>query len=372
MKASLPATPAATVAAAGVADDARRPSHAVVASGQHGFDRQLDAARQQGARTAAPPSAPSAAATAKNAPAPAAGGDDATGDAHDAKADDDKAAAHDGEPALVTAVFALFGQAQPAPAAAASAVAGATNGGPSPAAARPMAFMLPVAGDVAAATSAAVAAAAADAAGQAGEAPAANARGMAAALAATTVQAAAGAALRAAATLRLDERHEAGGEPAGALVPGASAPASTVAVAPTHALGVAAPAGSATFAQELGQQVVWLSGQDVKQANIRLHPKELGSLEVKVSLGHDGRVDVSFAAQHPAAVTAVQQTLGQLDLMLAGQGLSLGQAQVGQQGGGQRGDSSRPRGGDEAEPALDALTPVAARAAAIGLLDTFA
>jgi flagellar hook-length control protein FliK len=82
---------------------------------------------------------------------------------------------------------------------------------------------------------------------------------------------------------------------------------------------------------------------------------------------------VSFAAQHPAAVTAVQQTLGQLDLMLAGQGLSLGQAHVGQQGSGQRGDTPRSRnGGGETELALDALAPASAHASAVGLLDTFA
>lgn len=100
-----------------------------------------------------------------------------------------------------------------------------------------------------------------------------------------------------------------------------------------HALRMQSPIPSATFAQELGQQVAWLGGQDIKQARIRLHPEELGQLDVKVSVEH-GRVDVSFTAQHPAAVTAVQQSLTQLDTMLAGQGLSLGQAQVGQQGQG--------------------------------------
>jgi flagellar hook-length control protein FliK len=100
-----------------------------------------------------------------------------------------------------------------------------------------------------------------------------------------------------------------------------------------HTLRMQSPVASSTFAQELSQQVAWLGGQDIKQARIRLHPEELGQLDVKVSVEH-GRVDVSFTAQHPAAVTAVQQTLTQLDTMLAGQGLSLGQAQVGQQGQG--------------------------------------
>lgn len=98
-------------------------------------------------------------------------------------------------------------------------------------------------------------------------------------------------------------------------------------------LPVQAPVGSPAFGQELGQQVAWLgsqAGQGLKQASIRLHPEELGQLDIKVSVKHD-RVDVVFSAQHPAAVTAVQQTLPQLNHLLAQHGLSLGHAEVGQQ-----------------------------------------
>lgn len=102
---------------------------------------------------------------------------------------------------------------------------------------------------------------------------------------------------------------------------------------PVLMLPVQAPVGSAAFGQELGQQVAWLSsqaGQGLKQASIRLHPEELGQLDIKVSVKHD-RVDVIFSAQHPGAVTAVQQTLPQLNHLLAQHGLSLGHTEVGQQ-----------------------------------------
>lgn len=111
-----------------------------------------------------------------------------------------------------------------------------------------------------------------------------------------------------------------------------AAPA-TPAPSATLVLPVQAPVGSPAFGQELGQQVVWLgtqAGQGVKQASIRLHPEELGQLDIKVSVKHD-RVDVVFSAQHPAAVTAVQQTLPQLNHLLAQHGMSLGHAEVGQQ-----------------------------------------
>lgn len=115
------------------------------------------------------------------------------------------------------------------------------------------------------------------------------------------------------------------------------APAQNLTTAAMPLLQLSSPVGSQAFAQELGQQVAWLGGQGIQQARIRLHPEDLGQLDVKVSVTHD-RVDVVFTAQHPAAVTAVQQTLPQLDHLLAQHGLSLGHAEVGQH------DRGNPRG----------------------------
>lgn len=145
-------------------------------------------------------------------------------------------------------------------------------------------------------------------------------------------------------------------------------------VMPPHALHIASPAGSPAFAQELGQQVAWLGNQDIKQAKIRLHPDELGQVDVSVRVQHGGQVDVTFAAQHPAAVHALQQTLPQLDALLAQHGLSLGQAQVGQQSAG--GDGSRGSNSSFGSDGVDAGgdEPIAApvTVSALGLLDTFA
>jgi len=148
--------------------------------------------------------------------------------------------------------------------------------------------------------------------------------------------------------------------------------------AATHALTVNAPVNSPGFAQELGQQVAWLGGQQIKQAQIRLNPQDLGPLDVKVSIEH-GRVDVIFMAQHPAAVTAVQQSLGQLNQMLTGQGLSLGQAMVGQQSAQQQFSGSQEQSGASTSAArgvedesVDGVVGVSAQPVAIGLVDAFA
>lgn len=153
----------------------------------------------------------------------------------------------------------------------------------------------------------------------------------------------------------------------------------SVATAPApHALTMQSSVGSPSFGQELSQQVTWLGGQDVKEARIRLHPEDLGELDVKVSVKQD-HVDVAFIAQHPQAVHAVQQTLSQLDSMLAHHGLTLGQAQVGQgntgQGSSQAGTSGGSSSGSESGVA-EGVGELASMAApvmkVVGLVDMFA
>lgn len=156
-------------------------------------------------------------------------------------------------------------------------------------------------------------------------------------------------------------------------------PAATTAATP-HVLTMQSSVGTPAFGQELSQQVTWLGGQDVKEARIRLHPEDLGELDVKVSVKQD-HVDVAFIAQHPQAVHAVQQTLTQLDSMLAHHGLSLGEAMVGQGSTGQGSSSqtanasgSSSSGGsslaEEVGDIVSAVSPLGK--VAVGLVDMFA
>ncbi|WP_036137002.1 flagellar hook-length control protein FliK [Luteibacter sp. 9135] len=123
------------------------------------------------------------------------------------------------------------------------------------------------------------------------------------------------------------------------------------------------------FAQELGEQIAWMGSGQIKEARIKLHPEELGSMDVRVSM-EGGKVNVAILAQHPAAVHAVQQTLSQLDSMLAHHGLSLGQADVGQQQAGQgrqgTSDGGNGQGGTD-EPAV--ATVLATSRVSRGLVD---
>jgi flagellar hook-length control protein FliK len=318
-----------------------RPAAASPAGDDHRFDRHLDAARQQHGEAKDPPAHEDGDPTAK---APATGKS-----AHAPTAD--APAKDDGNPdaaALAAAMLALIGQAAPAkPLAQAGAVAPAT-------------------------------AKAAGVAGTGAGAPAALVllAGTAANAATATARPATGLDTAALAPM-LAKPAEQKDAPLDALQM-ATAPTAQVptpdtsgSAAPVTTLNIASPAGTPAFAQELGQHVMWLGQQDIKQARIRLHPEDLGALDVKVSLNHD-RVDVSFAVQNPAAVHAVQQTLPQLDALLAHHGLALGHTDVGQhqqQGEGARGGESHGTVGEiEPESVTMASTPVAA----LGMLDTFA
>ncbi|TCV94157.1 flagellar hook-length control protein FliK [Luteibacter rhizovicinus] len=132
------------------------------------------------------------------------------------------------------------------------------------------------------------------------------------------------------------------------------------------------PATSPQFAQELGEQIAWMGNSNINQARIRLHPEELGSMDVKVSVEH-GKVNVAFATEHPAAVIAVQQTLSQLDTMLAHHGLSLGNTEVSQQNAGQGdGSSARSSGAASGDAGSDEATVVSTTRVSRGLVDEVA
>lgn len=389
MNASLPAPDALCTGASRPAAEGRSAAQVSPDAAQGaGFGHHFDAARKQGggktgasAASAAAPDAEKAAVPPRKTPSKSSG---ASGK-DDGKADDktgDKTAKHGDGQSLATVMLDLFGAAQqalPKDAVAGTAAGGgsgqsATTAAAVTGAAWSMAALAIAPGDMVAGTADAAGQAAAGQAGDTTEGGGTQTPpGELVAVLAAAATAADGSPAYAAGGDGLAP-HQDGTPSVDSAVNGLAAGLPQGTSPPVHALNVAAPAGSAPFAQELGQHIVWLGGQTLKQASIRLNPEQLGALDVKVSMTHDGHVDVSFTAQHPAAVTAVQQSLGQLGLMLAGQGLSLGQAHVGQQGQGHQGGASPGRrdAPDEADAAVDSLSPALRSAVAAGLLDTFA
>lgn len=95
-------------------------------------------------------------------------------------------------------------------------------------------------------------------------------------------------------------------------------------------LAVATPFGTPQWSREFGEQLVWLVGRRGQTAEITLNPPNLGTLEVRLSV-HAGEAGAQFFSAVPAVREAIQAALPQLREMLAGAGLSLGEAMVSDQ-----------------------------------------
>ena len=93
---------------------------------------------------------------------------------------------------------------------------------------------------------------------------------------------------------------------------------------------------------QLAERVVMMTGNQLKSAEIRLTPAELGPLRVQVAVD-DGAAHVTFHAQHAVTRDAIEQALPRLREMLAESGLSLGQADVSDRGVGEGGQDAAGR-----------------------------
>jgi flagellar hook-length control protein FliK len=119
----------------------------------------------------------------------------------------------------------------------------------------------------------------------------------------------------------------------------------------------------------MAAQVLILSGDKVRAATLRLTPEHLGPVEVRIDM-QDSSVNVNFTAAHAETRSALEQAMPQLRSVLAGAGLTLGQATVQQQA---RHASQNPqpvlRGTGSVDDAMDAPVPAWR---ALGLVDEYA
>lgn len=98
---------------------------------------------------------------------------------------------------------------------------------------------------------------------------------------------------------------------------------------------------AAELPQRLGERLRWLIDGGVQEARLRLHPQELGTIDIRVRVDA-GTARVWFAAEHPAARAALETALPQLRERFAGDGLALQSSSVSMQDRG-RDSQGRPR-----------------------------
>jgi len=142
---------------------------------------------------------------------------------------------------------------------------------------------------------------------------------------------------------------------------------------------IGTPVRDAAWGEQISERVAIMAGNNLKSVEIRLTPAELGPLRVHVSVD-DGATHVTFHAQHAVTREAIEQALPRLREMLAENGLSLGQAEVGEQGVAQRDEDgqghsrlSSQAGEESRDPEIDDMTRTTSTInVQNGLVDTFA
>lgn len=85
---------------------------------------------------------------------------------------------------------------------------------------------------------------------------------------------------------------------------------------------VPVPVGQPQWSQAVGEKVLWLAAQNVSSAEINLHPKDLGPMQVRVSVNQE-QTTVSFTSHHAVVREVLDQNLNRLRDMFSEQGLNL-------------------------------------------------
>lgn len=113
--------------------------------------------------------------------------------------------------------------------------------------------------------------------------------------------------------------------------------------------------GRSGFAEQMAEKIVMMTTQKVQVAEIRLDPKELGTVEIKIRV-HQDQASVVFSSPHAQVRDALETSIPRLREMFADAGVGLGSVNVNDRGtnaggGGsqdsQRGESSGIAGNEE-------------------------
>jgi flagellar hook-length control protein FliK len=103
---------------------------------------------------------------------------------------------------------------------------------------------------------------------------------------------------------------------------------------PRTATQIESPVGSPLFANEAAQRVTWLARNSIEHAEIRVTPPDMGPIQVTIDM-HDNEATINFVVTQTDTRVALEDSLHQLEEMLAESGIALSQASVGQQDAGQ-------------------------------------
>lgn len=99
---------------------------------------------------------------------------------------------------------------------------------------------------------------------------------------------------------------------------------------PTQSLSIPVNVNNPQWSNQLSNHIVWLGGQEVKSASIKINPEDLGPIEISVKVDKDSASASVNIITHSAEVTQlVHDSLAKLKEMMADEGLNLSDVHVG-------------------------------------------
>jgi len=91
------------------------------------------------------------------------------------------------------------------------------------------------------------------------------------------------------------------------------------------------PFATRGWEQGVGDRIMWMLGNSLQGASLRINPAHLGPIEIQISM-HQDQTTVSFTAQHAVVRDALEASIPRLREMFQENNLQLGNVDVGQRG----------------------------------------
>ncbi|MGK9174173.1 flagellar hook length control protein FliK [Yokenella regensburgei] len=112
------------------------------------------------------------------------------------------------------------------------------------------------------------------------------------------------------------------------LAPVISQASSAQASAPVSAAVLSAPLGSNEWQQTLSQHVTLFTRQGQQNAELHLHPEELGKIQISLKIDDNNMAQLQMVSQHSHVRQALEAALPTLRTSLAESGIQLGQSNI--------------------------------------------
>jgi flagellar hook-length control protein FliK len=125
-----------------------------------------------------------------------------------------------------------------------------------------------------------------------------------------------------------------------------SSTAASAAPAPVQTLALDVPMRQSGWDTAFAERVVWMAKQGMQEAQISLNPRNMGPIEVHISMQKE-QASVTFVAHHAATRDALEAAMPRLRDMLQDNGLNLAQSDVSHQSFEQRRDQAAGFSGDQ-------------------------